>query len=75
MQAGLREAVCRLEPWAKFMVMESSRIPKMEKMTEFCPGSRDPKVVLERLARQNETLNVSSWKLTSSKRLKQIRVR
>ena len=70
--AWLREAVSRLEPWdgAKCMVMEASRLPKMEKMTVFCPGSRDPKVVLERLARQNETLNVSSWKLTSSKEVK-----
>ena len=42
----------------------------MEIMTVFCPGSRDPKVVLERLDRQNETLNVSRWKLTSSKEVK-----
>ena len=67
--AWLREAVCRLEPRAdsKLMVMESNRLPKIEKMTVFCPGSRDPTVVLERLARQNETFNVPSWKLTSSK--------
>ena len=52
------------------MVMEASRLPKMEKMTVFCPASRDPEVLLERLARQNETLSISSYKLTSYKEVK-----
>ena len=70
--AWLREAVNRLKPWdgAKLVVMKASRLPKMEKMRVFCPGPRDPKVLLERLARQNETLSVSRWKLTSSKEVK-----
>ena len=36
----------------------------------FCHGARDTMAVLERLTEQNETLNVSSWKLTSSKEVK-----
>ena len=68
--AWLRKAVSRLKPWAgaKLLVMESSRLPKMEKMTVFCPGSRDPKVVLERLARKNETLSVSLLEINQFKR-------
>ena len=68
----LRETVSRIEHrvGAKLMVMEASRFPNMEKMTVFCLGSRDPKLVLKWLARQNETLSVSSCKLTSSKEVK-----
>ena len=33
-------------------------------------SARDPRMVLEQLAKQNETLNVLSWKLTSSKEVK-----
>ena len=52
----------KLVPWsgAKLMVMEARQVPKLERISVFCPVARDPKVVLERLARQNKTLNVSS---------------
>ena len=40
---------------------------KLENIKAFCPGARDPKGVLKRLAKQNETLNVLNCKLTSSK--------
>ena len=68
----LREAVSKLVPWseAKLTVLEASKLPKLERMTVFCPGSRDPNLVRERLAKQNGTLNVSGWKLTSSKEVK-----
>ena len=43
-EAWLLKTWSRLEPWAgaKLMVMEASRVPKMKKMTVFCPRSRDP---------------------------------
>ena len=70
--AWLLEVVSKLEPsaGAKLTVFEPSRLPKLEKMTVFCPGSRDPNVVLERLAKQIEPLNVSSWKLNSFREVK-----
>ena len=36
--AWLREAVSKLEPWAgaKLMVLEANKLPKLEKVTEFC---------------------------------------
>ena len=41
--ARLRKVVSRFELWAgtKLTVMEASRLPMMEKMMVFCPGSRE----------------------------------
>ena len=51
------------------MMMEARRLPKLERITVSCSGAQDPKVVLEWLAKQNKTLNVSRWKLTSFKEI------
>ena len=52
------------------MMLEASQFPKLERIMIFSPGARNPKVILEWFAKQNESLNVSSWKLTSSKEVK-----
>ena len=54
---------------AKLMMMEARQLPKLERITVSCPGAQDPKVVSEWLAKQNKTLNVSRWKLTSFKEI------
>lgn len=46
------------------MVMEACQLPNLERVTVFCPGARYPKVVLEWLAKLNETPNVLSMKLS-----------
>ena len=68
----LRDAASKIAPWsgAELIVMETLQLPKLERIMVFSPGARDPKVVLERSASQDETFNVLSWKLTSYKEVK-----
>ena len=60
--SGMRRARLNSGVGAKLMVFEASQFPKLDKVTVFCPGLRDPNVLLEGLAKQNnETQCFVRW--------------
>ena len=59
------------------MMMEARQLLKLERIIAFCPGARDPKVLLERLQPWswpiktiNDQLNISIRKVTRSEKVK-----
>ena len=67
----LLEVAKTLRTWqnAVLTVIESSKLPKLERVLDFVLGSLEQGTVLTRLARQNETLNVPSWTVLGTKKV------